>query len=678
MRNKYPFSKQEGLKDCAAASLQMIIKYYNGYISIEELNEMLETTKEGTTAFNLVETAKKIGFEAYGIKISLSDIKEANLIFPIIVYTTIDEKYNHFMVIYNIDFKKKKILIADPQNSIKKMNFEEFKKIYNEVSIVLYPIKPIIRKNEVSFKEIMINVLKKYRSEFKFLTILSIFLIVFSISSSFYVKLLFDNYELSKKLLSIIFVMFLIINAFKIVINYMRSYLLILLTEKFSFEMFMDACNKIIYLPYNYYKNRTTGEILSKIVDLERVQDIINKLIVTVFIDLPLALFSIITLLVISNKLFLISLIFLFFYLLIFYLFRKSITKNTDNYYQSRTNYISYLEESISGFESVKNLNLEETIVKNNEKNYIKYLRSAKNMEKVFNVQYVFKEVINNMYDLVVIFIGILFVKNGDMTIGSLLAFNSMQVFFFTPIRNIIDLDLNLIEGKKIIKKLYEMFDKKEINDTKIERIDNIEVRKLTYGDRILNNLNISIKKGEKIMLVGKSGSGKSTFLKLLIGYFEAPRGSIYYNGIDVKDIGNLRSRIVYVSQNEKLFTDSLKNNVCFYSGDFISVAKDFYLEEIIGKNPLGYNMVIEEDGFNISGGQKQRIVLARACMKSFDVLMIDEGLNQIDIALERKILKNLFAKYHDKTIIIVSHRKNNMDLYDRVIKMRKGKVIEA
>ena len=299
-------------------------------------------------------------------------------------------------------------------------------------------------------------------------------------------------------------------------------------------------------------------------------------------------------------------------------------------------------------------------------------------MEKVFNVQYVFKEVINKKYDLVVIFIGILFVKNGDMTIGSLLAFNSMQVFFFTPIRNIIDLDLNLIEGKKIIKKLYEMFDKKEINDTKIERIDNIEVRKLTYGDRILNNLNISIKKGEKIMLVGKSGSGKSTFLKLLMGYFEAPRGSIYYDGIDVKDIGNLRSRIVYVSQNEKLFTDSIKNNVCFYSGDFISVAKDFYLEEIIGKNPLGYNMVIEEDGFNISGGQKQRIVLARACMKSFDVLMIDEGLNQIDIALERKILKNLFDKYHDKTIIIVSHRKNNMDLYDRVIKMRKGKVIEA
>ena len=184
MKNKYPFSKQEGLKDCGAASLQMIIKYYGGYVSIEELNEMLNTTKNGTTAYDLIDVGKKLGFDTYGLKVSLNEIKENDLMFPIIVHTTINEKYNHFMVLYNIDFKKKKVLLADPQSTIKRMDFNEFEKIYNNIALVFYPIKPIVRKTEVFLNDIIISLFKKYKSEVKFLMIFSIILIILSVFSS--------------------------------------------------------------------------------------------------------------------------------------------------------------------------------------------------------------------------------------------------------------------------------------------------------------------------------------------------------------------------------------------------------------------------------------------------------------------------------------------------------------
>ena len=140
---------------------------------------------------------------------------------------------------------------------------------------------------------------------------------------------------------------------------------------------------------------------------------------------------------------------------------------------------------------------------------------------------------------------------------------------------------------------------------------------------------------------------------------------------IDINDYQN--SDIVYVSQSEILFSDTVYNNID--SNNIIDIAKICLVDEIIRKNKLGYNMLIEENGFNLSGGERQRIILARAIARDFNILIIDEGLSQVDINMERKIMKNLFMKYPGKTIIFISHRLENMDLFDQVIKIEKGQI---
>ena len=183
---------------------------------------------------------------------------------------------------------------------------------------------------------------------------------------------------------------------------------------------------------------------------------------------------------------------------------------------------------------------------------------------------------------------------------------------------------------------------------------------------------------------MGKSGSGKSTLLKLLYSYYKVGRGTIMINDIDINDyaLSDIRDNIGYISQNETLYTDTVKNNVildrdCSYD-DFLKVCKRTYVDEIVSSSPLGFDTFLEENGINISGGQRQRIVLARMLLKKWQILLIDEGLSQLDVNLERKVLKNLFRDYNDKTIIVVSHRNDNIDLYDKVVYLKDGIVTET
>ena len=676
MTYKYPFTKQEGLKDCAPASLQMIIKFYGGYVSLDDLIVMMNTNKNGTSAYDLISCATKLGFNCNAVKTSLEDINNDNIILPCIAHVIINKNLKHFIVIYKINFKNKTMIIADPQSKVKKITFNEFKEIYNDVLIMLYPIKPIIKNNEITLIKIFVNFIKIYKKELIHVFIISLIYLLMSLISSFYLKVIFDNLNYSFSFISLIFYFFLILNVIKITANFLRNKLLIFVNKKFSLELNLDAYKRILHLPYHYYKNRTTGEILSKISDLDKLRDAINKIILVLFMDVPLTLLSMIILFIINKTLFLISLIFLFIYFLIIYITKKTLKNKIEEYYQEKAEMFSFLQESINGFETVKGISLENKLEKKYEYKYIKYLNKIVSLDNFINFQTYIKEFISILCDLIIIYIGVKFYQDNTITIGTLLAFNSIQYFFFSPIKNIIEMDSNLEEAKKVLKKVYEMFSKEDKKKFS-KNINNITIKNLNYSyndKKILDNLNLNINLGEKILLVGDSGSGKSTLFKILMGYLKVDRNTIYLDDVDINDVENIRDSISYISQNEILFTDTLYNNIFIYDND-ISVIKKYFIDEIINNNNLGYNMLIEENGFNISGGQKQRIILARTILKKFNILLIDEGLSQVDVNLERKILKNLFEDYKDKTIIVISHRMDNMDLYDRKLELKEGKL---
>lgn len=667
--------RQDGFKDCGPTCLSMIIKHYKGYIDINELKEMCKTDKNGTTAYHLIETAKKCGFESYGVKCNLEDINKNNIILPCIAHVILNNSYKHYVVIKKIDYKKKKITVYDPIGTIKTYTYENFQKIFSNIIILLYPIKVIKNIPNNSIKKFILEITKTSTKQLIQIIIISIFITLFSIIISFYLQYMVDNVNNQGKIY-FIFTLFLIIYIMKIISDFLRNKIIILVNQKIDFNLNYNSFKQIINLPYCYYKNNTTGEIISKINDLDVVRQVISKVAISIFIDLPLTLLSLIIMYILNEKLFIISLIIMLLYWLVLILFRNPLNEKIEDTTLVKADTTSYMVERINGYETLKGCNKEHIALKKFEDKYAALSNKIYDLDNCYNYQLLLKEIINDLGFIFIILIGILLVKDNIITIGQLLSFNSLLVYFLTPIRNIIDLDDSIKQSKIAIKKILNLYyDKKEngILDKKMKGEIIFKNLSYTFNDtrNVLENINLKINQNSKVMVIGESGSGKSTLFKILKKYYTVPRDKVYIDNVDINDYQE--SNIVYVSQNEILFTDTISNNID--SDNIIDISKICLIDEIVKNNQLGYNMLIEENGFNLSGGERQRIILARALANEFDILIIDEGLSQVDINMERKILKNLFENYNDKTIIFISHRLENMDLFNQVIKLKKGRI---
>lgn len=662
----------------------MIINFYGGNLPIDQIRDLTKTDKNGTTAFHIIEACKSIGFNAEGIKTALEQLNKENLILPCIAHVVIDGKYKHFVVIYKIDFKNKKIIIADPSCSIKKITFSEFQKMWSGVLITLYPLKKLPLTQNISFIDFLLKIIKLHKVFIFNIIMLSIFITMFSVISSFYMKNILDAINYNN--LTIIFIFFLFINIFKILSDFFRNKLLIYLNQKIDLLLTLDTYKKIISLPYNYYHTRTTGDIISRVNDLSIIRNMITKVSLSLFIDLPLALVTFIIFYIINTKLFFISLIIVFIYLLLMIFSKNRITNNINTIQVNKSETMSYMIETINGFETVKSVGNETQIIDKFEKKYVKFLKNIFKFDNYNNTISILKDLVNAMGYLTIIYVGAKMVILGNLTFGDLLVFVNLLNYFLEPIKNIIDLNSEIKEAKNSLRRILELFKNENKKQT---FIDNVKVKEISfnnlsysydYKEKQLKKINLKLKK-QKILILGKSGSGKSTLFKLLMRYYEIPRNQITINGYDINDYKDdvIKQNFSYISQNEILYTDSIYNNLKIDKNiteeQIIEISKKCFIDEFL--NDLGLNMLIEENGYNLSGGQRQRIILARALLKNFEVLIIDEGLSQMDINLERKILKNLFKMYENKMIIVISHRLDNMDLYDRVIELKNGEIVK-
>lgn len=695
MKKKIVVVKQEEIKDCGAASLLSIIKYYGGNISLQKLREMTKTTKAGSTAFHIIECAKELGFSSKGIECnSINDLK-SKIDTPFIAHLIINKSYKHYVVVYNLDFKKKIITIMDPNIGIKKLSFEEFEKSWSKIIITFLPIKKIINlKTSNTIKKLIKNFICTNKKIIVNLFLLSLFTTIFSIIGSYYFKILIDNFEInSLNNFYIISFIFLIITILKIISDFFRNQVLIYINEKIDFELMISSFKHIICLPYDYFKSKTTGEILSRINDLNYIKEMISKVSLTLFVDIILVLGSSFILLSISKALFLISTIIfiLYFITVIFFspIFKSLILDNQQN--QATVN--SFLVESLNNYESIKSMGNENKIINSLENKYSKFISKTFKMNKISNIQVLIKDLIGGIGIIIILFVGYLLVIDNKMTLGDLITYNSLLIYFLEPIKSILDLEPLVRYSISSLKRINELFEieeeflgiDKRYTGNRIK--GNILINNLSYSpndkDYILNKINFKINKGEKALLIGKSGSGKSTLVKLLLNYSKVKRNQILIDNKDINDYNTkeLRNNITYVSQNETLFTNSIYENIVLSNkvdyDEFLEICKFTEVEQIIKNKPLGYDTLLEENGFNISGGEKNRIILSRALTNDFSILILDEALNELDIDMERRILKRLFKKYKDKTMIIISHRLENMDLFDKVIKIKNGNTIK-
>lgn len=679
---------QDGIKDCGICCLLSIIRYYHGNVSKEYLRQLTNTTKSGVSLLNLLEASTKIGFEAEALTGEIEQIDANNL--PCIAHVILNKSYHHFIVIYEILKKQNKIFIMDPSKGKKILSFSEFKLMSSNYYLFLKPRYqlPVFQYDKI-VKKTILSFLKKEKRYFLFLLLLTLFYFIFNVLSSYHFKYLIDyciNYNTSNNLLLLSSII-LFIYLLKEISSFLRKLLLLKYEQIFDERITNKALKQLILLPYLYYKNRTTGEVVSRIKDLSVVKEYLTVLLLFFTTDLESIVIFIILLLHINQNLSVIALFLLGCLVFISLIFKRSMKYKTDRLYREEEKVNSFLIESLSSVEAIKGMHIEYPIIQKFTNKYRSFLSSFYSLALTGETVTLLKNIVYHLFIVIILYYGSKYVIHQEISLSNLVVFQSILNFYTTSFQSLITLITDYPRYKISTERVEDLFSiKKETfqgsNYYKLYHLrGDIFYRNLTYsynGKILLNHVNLKIHAGDKIFLYGPSGVGKSTLVKLLMRYIEVPFHCLSINGIDINHyhLDVLRKNITYVSQQEFLFNDTVYNNIKLY-GDYQKeeikkVMKISLIDEVADPNKL-----VEENGFNFSGGERQRIILARSILKKSDIYIFDEAFSQIDVGREKKILLNLFEYLKNKTIIVISHRFDNKELFDRILFLKNGQVNE-
>ncbi len=624
----------------------------------------------------------------------LENINVNNL--PCIVHFIVNKNYKHFVVLYEINHKKKKVTIMDPAKGKVTIKFSEFNLLTSNNYLFLKPIKklPIMDKKNILTKNIKIN-LKRNKLTYIFIILLTTIYFIENIVFSYTFKYFLEysiNINITEHIL-IIFITLLSIFIFKNINLVIRNIMVTKWLTILDNDTTTNTYKQILLLPYLYYKNRTTGEVISRFKDLNTTRTYIANLITTVLTDI----FCIVIFLSIMFKYnTILTLISLGTYIILFILTILLTPKKKKHIKQlSKQEDIinTYLIEGVSNVDTIKGSHLEKRLI---DKFNIKYKNLLESIYKYSTFQELhnfIKNNINDLLQLLIYTIGSYLVIKNKLSLANLLIFETFSNYLINSFSNCLVLIENYPSYKISKDRVEELFmiDEEEFKNNyfylSYNLTGNIIFKNLNYkiGTKVLfENLNLEIKQGEKILLTGSSGSGKSTLMKMLLKYIETDYGTIKISDIDINHyhLENIRSNITYVTSNEFIFNDTIRNNITLYKDysedELEDIVKICSINDIIKDDSLGLDKRLEENGFNLSNGERQRIILARSLIKKTNIYIFDEALGQIDVVREKKILQSIFSKLKDKTIIVISHRSNNKKLFDRVLKLEERKIYDT
>lgn len=689
---KYFCVKQHDHTDCGAACIATVMKQNGKVVPVARIRQIAGTDRDGTNALGLIRAAEKFGFDAKGVRADASHLN-GKLPLPAIAHV-VNGDIEHYVVVHKI--KNGKALIADPAQGVVNIDLDSFISMWTGVLILMSPadILESEPENQAMFSRFL-SLLKPHKKLIAEIVISSLLLTLLGMTGAFYFKYLIDEVFISGLLhsLNVVSIGMIVLTIFKILLGSFRQHLLVYLTQKIDMSLVFSYYRHVLKLPLSFFDSRRVGEILSRLNDASKIQEAISGATLSVFLDTSMVIGAGIVLFMQSGTLFLISLSIIPFSAALLLLFVKPFQRKQRQVMTEAAETESQLVESISGIGTLKALNGEKQALEETESRFIKTIVTSFRIARMENIQSSLQEFVTVISGLLILWIGGILVIRGQISIGQLITFNALLIYFHKPIQNLIGLQPELQEAFVAAERLGEILDL-EIESPEEDLMSpsdiqgDIEINNVSfrYGtrERVLNDLSLSINRGEKIAIVGESGSGKTTLVKLLIKYYRPEKGTIRIDGYDIRDLDteNLRCKIGYVPQDIVLFSGSVRDNIAFgnNSASFESIvraAEQAHAHEFINELPLRYRTKIGERGASLSGGQRQRIALARAILNDPQILILDEATSSLDSISERAIHDAIDLLSRNITTVIIAHRLSTVTKCDKIVVMDKGEIIE-
>ncbi|MEO0128352.1 MAG: ABC transporter ATP-binding protein [candidate division WOR-3 bacterium] len=472
--------------------------------------------------------------------------------------------------------------------------------------------------------------------------------------------------------------------------TFLQIFLLTTFRGRVLFDIRLKLFEHIQKLSLTFFHKEETGYLMSRLSDdVNAVQGLLADTLVSAGQNILTFIAGVGCTLYIHPKLALICFLILPFYLLSLMVFNKRIRNMS---YEVRERYALLnkdLQELLSGVSVIKAFTGEKRATIKMVKKISEAIRKEVRLDITATIASISSALISAAGPIVLIWYGCAEIMRGNLTVGSLIAFNSFIGYLFGPTRNLYNLNLNVQRSLAAVERIFEMLDLAPEKDGKKE----IEIKEgrvifenvsFSYNgaEEVLKDISFEVNPGEIVAIVGRSGVGKTTLVSLLPRFFEPERGRILIDGEDIKDVRlkSLRGQIGICSQDVFLFSDTIKENIRFGNpeakdGTIENAARLAYADEFIKNLPQGYETKVGERGVNLSGGERQRIAIARALIKNPKILILDEATSQLDSESEKAIQEALKNLLENRTTFIITHRLSTIRNADKILVLDEGKI---
>ena len=685
------------MTDCAAACLAMVCLHYKKETTITKLRDMMGTDLKGTNLLGLSKCADSLGFTSQAVRVDKEGFL-SDYTLPAIANILTKEGLSHFVVVFKIT--KTHVIVGDPAKDLERMEIDEFYKSFTGAMLILKPNNEFTKgkvKGEKIFQR-YIRLLWPQKKLFFYGILASFLMTLLGIVSSIFNNVIYDEILPYKQenVLKMVLLVFLGVSIVQITIDFVRQWMMMHLSIRIDIPLMLGYFEHIYKLPMKFFATRKTGDITTRFSDAFTIKDIFTNIALTLIMDIGMALVTGVILFHMNPTLFAIIIFMTIVSILLVFIFKQPYKKINEEQMQQASVLNSQIIEGLRAVETIKGNANEDTELENIEREYIKSLRISYKEGMLSNVQGTISSLISGIGNLILTYAGIMQVIDGNITLGSMMAFTTLSGYFMDPVGRLVSMQLSIQEANISMKRISEIMDyereqeaQEELNYRELESVNgDIELKNITfrYGNRkpVLNNVSFTIPKGKKVALVGASGSGKSTIAKLLLKYYEPETGEITIDGVDINEFTNasLRRAISYVPQNIELFSKSIYDNIRVSKmnatlDEVKEAAKAADAHDFIKKLPMQYYTFLEEAGNGLSGGEKQRIALARAFLKKNEFYILDESTSNLDFATENIIFDMIYNKFRKKSMRIIAHRLATVKNCDEIIVMNQGEIVE-
>jgi len=690
------------MMDCGATCLRIIFKYFGQLVSIHKIRKLCQTTKNGVNLLGICEAAEKMGFRTYGVHLSMEQLNQIEL--PSILHWN----QNHFVVLYRI--RKGKYYISDPASGLVSYDEKEFsnnwfstKELHVGLSLLLSPGPDFYQIDEdESFIALgwskVFTYFYKYKRLFIQLILGMVLGTLLSLIAPFLAQSVVDIGINTKNIsfINLILIAQLMLFIGSTAVSFIRSWIMLHISTRVNISILTDLLIKIMKLPMGFFDLKTHGDIMQRMADQQRIESFLTgSTLNTLFSLVNILIFG--SLLVIYNKtIFLVFIIATVLYTLWILAFMKYRRELDHKRFKIASENQTYMVEMIQSMRDIKLNNAQKQKRWAWEALQAKLFKFRVKSLALSQYQSVGSMAINQAKSILITYISAKAVIDGEITLGGMMAIQYIVGMVSNPAESLLAFMQSYQDAKISLERLNEIYETEEEEDirkdylTKLPEDKTIELRNITFryygagNEPIFTKLNLTFPTGKTTAIVGASGSGKTTILKLLLRYYHPEEGEILVGGkrLDQIDFGLWRDNCGSVLQENYVYADTITRNIAINDEfpDETKIQNAVHIanmEDFITNEPFGLATKIGTAGKGISQGQRQRLMIARAVYKDPAFIFLDEATNSLDANNERAIVEKLDCFFNKRTVIVVAHRLSTVRNADNIIVLEKGEVVE-